>query len=106
MAENTVLTEAAYYILLSLVKPQHGYGIMQQTEELSGGRVRLAAGTLYGALNALCEKDWIKPLPVTPDSRKKQYRLTEKGMAVLKNELTRLRQLVANGELILGEELQ
>ena len=106
MAENTVLTESTYYILLSLVTPQHGYGIMQQTETLSGGRVRLAAGTLYGALNALCEKGWIKPLPVAQESRKKEYKLTEKGMDVLKTELARLRQLVANGEQILREELQ
>ena len=106
MAENTVLTESTYYILLSLVTPQHGYGIMQQTEALSGGRVRLAAGTLYGALNALCEKGWIMPLPISQDSRKKEYKLTEKGHEVLKNELNRLRQLVANGEQILGEERQ
>ena len=106
MAENMVLTESTYYILLSLVTPQHGYGIMQQTETLSGGRVRLAAGTLYGALNALCEKGWIKPLPVAQESRKKEYKLTEKGMDVLKTELARLRQLVANGEQILREELQ
>ena len=101
-----MLTESTYYILLSLVTPQHGYGIMQQTEVLSNGRVRLAAGTLYGALNALCEKDWIKPLPAAQESRKKEYQLTEKGLTMLKNELTRLRQLVANGEQILGEERQ
>ena len=40
--ENIALTESTYYILLSLYHPQHGYGIMQQTEHLSGGRVRLA----------------------------------------------------------------
>ena len=101
-----MLTESTYYILLSLVTPQHGYGIMQQTETLSGGRVRLAAGTLYGALNALCEKGWIKPLPVAQESRKKEYKLTEKGMDVLRTELARLRQLVANGEQILREEPQ
>ena len=54
--EAMALTESTYYILLALYHPQHGYGIMQQTEQLSGGRVRLAAGTLYGALNSLCEK--------------------------------------------------
>ena len=104
MGEHTVLTESTYYILLSLVTPRHGYGIMQQTEQLSGGNVRLAAGTLYGALNALCEKGWIKPLPMAQESRKKEYQLTEKGLVVLKNELNRLRQLVSNGELILGKE--
>ena len=104
MHDNIVLTESTYDILLSLYSPQHGYGIMQQAERLSGGRVRLAAGTLYGALNALCEKGWIVPLPVMEDSRRKEYKLTEQGLTVLKNELNRLRQLVKNGESILGED--
>ena len=104
MNDNPVLTESTYYILLSLYTPQHGYGIMQRTEALSGGRVRLAAGTLYGALTSLCDKGWIVPLPVDENSRKKEYQLTEKGLEVLKNELNRLRQLVANGETVLKEE--
>ena len=81
--ENLALTESTYYILLSLYHPQHGYGIMQQTEQLSGGRVRLAAGTLYGALNALCEKGWIAPLPMESGSRKKEYQLTETGRSLV-----------------------
>ena len=104
MNDNPVLTESTYYILLSLYTPQHGYGIMQRTEALSGGRVRLAAGTLYGALTSLCDTGWIAPLPVGENSRKKEYQLTEKGLEVLKNELNRLRQLVANGETVLKEE--
>lgn len=103
--ENIVLTESTYYILLSLYKPQHGYGIMQQTEQLSGGRIRLAAGTLYGALNSLCDKGWIVPLPIQEESRKKEYKLTETGLTVLKNELARLQQLVENGQTVLKEEL-
>lgn len=102
MDENQALTEAVYYILLSLYTPQHGYGIIQQTGELSEGRVRLAAGTLYGALSNLCEKGWIAALPCEDGSRRKEYKLTEKGMRVLKTELTRLQQLVANGEKIIG----
>ena len=54
--ENLALTESTYYILLSLYHPQHGYGIMQQTEQLSGGRVHLAAGPLDGALHSQCDK--------------------------------------------------
>lgn len=104
--ESIVLTESTYYILLSLYTLRHGYGIMQQTEKLSGGRVKLAAGTLYGALNSLCEKGWIVPLPVMEESRKKEYRLTEKGLAALKDELQRLRQLVENGEAVLKEDAQ
>ncbi len=104
MAENLALTEATYYILLSLVSPRHGYGIMQLTEELSGGRVHLAAGTLYGALNALSARGWIIQLPAEDDSRRKEYRLTEKGLQVLKSEVARLRELADNGDRILREE--
>ena len=102
MIENMALTESTYYILLSLVSPQHGYGIMQQAEALSNGRVRLAAGTLYGALSAMVDKGWIRQLPVEDGSRKKEYQLTEKGRSVLGNEVARLRELADNGERILG----
>lgn len=103
MNENMALTESTYYILLALAQPRHGYGIMQQTEQLSGGRVRLAAGTLYGALNALCEKGWIVPVPAQEESRRKEYRLTQQGERVLRGELERLRELVRNGETILEQ---
>ena len=103
MVENIALTESTYYILLSLVSPQHGYGIMQQAEELSKGRVRLAAGTLYGALSAMVDKGWIEQLPIESGSRKKEYQLTEKGRSVLEKEVDRLRELVDNGERILGK---
>jgi len=105
MNENIALTEATYYILLSLYTPQHGYGIMQHTEALSAGRVKLAAGTLYGALSNMCEKEWIIQLPVKDGSRKKEYKITEKGLVVLQNELNRLKHMVANGETILMEDL-
>ena len=102
MSEHIALTETTYYILLSLYRPLHGYGIMQRAAELSGGRVRLAAGTLYGALNALVDKGWIALLPV--EGRKKEYRLTPDGEKILKNELERLRELVASGDMVLKEE--
>ena len=96
------LTEAVFYILLSLQKPLHGYGIIQNVGELSNGRVKLAAGTLYGALNSLVEKGWIDALPENPESRKKEYVITQNGLAVLKEELARLSELVDNGKSILG----
>ena len=104
MAQQSALTESTYYILLSLVEPRHGYGIMQTAEQLSHGRVRLAAGTLYGALTALCEKGWIRLLPSEEDSRKKEYAITPKGREVLEAEVRRLRELVENGEKVLKEE--
>ena len=102
MNNDMALTESTYYILLSLYEPRHGYGIMQQTEALSRGRVRLAPGTLYGALTALCGRGWIEPLPGEDGSRKKEYRLTPLGFTALCNEVERLRELVTNGESILG----
>lgn len=97
------LTEAVYYILLSLLEPLHGYGIIQNAERLSHGRVRLAAGTLYGAINTLLEKGWIRALPESRDSRKKEYIITEKGTEALKAEIGRLQELLENGKNILGE---
>ena len=50
------LTEATYYILLSLVKPMHGYGIMQMVEEMTNGEVKLGPGTLYGNTTKLLKE--------------------------------------------------
>ena len=87
---------------MSLQKPLHGYGIIQNVGELSNGRVKLAAGTLYGALNSLVEKGWIDALPENPESRKKEYVITKNGLSVLEDELARLSELVENGKRILG----
>lgn len=103
--ESLSLTESTYYILLCLHEPQHGYGIMQETAYLSKGRVKLAAGTLYGALVAMIEKGWIIQLPYGDNERKKEYKLTAQGIAVLRNEIRRLEELVENGHKILGGEL-
>ena len=102
MVENIALTEAVYYILLSSFEPMHGYGIMQNVEKLSAGRVRLAAGTLYGAINTLLEKHWIEALPIEENSRKKKYSITDEGKNILDQELKRLRELLRNGEIIIG----
>ena len=99
---NPALTEGVYYILLSLLQPLHGYGIIQNVEQLSGGRVRLAAGTLYGAINTLLEKGWITALTGEADSRKKEYIITEIGREMLQKELQRLTELLENGKRLLG----
>ena len=99
---NEALTEAVYYILLSLVEPMHGYGIMQNVEQLSNGRVKLAAGTLYGAINTLLEKGWIVALSGEKGSRKKEYLITEQGKKMLHSEIIRLKELLENGKYILG----
>lgn len=99
--ENIALTEAVYYILLSLYTPLHGYGIMQNVETLSAGRVKLAAGTLYGALNTMLEKDWIEALPGEKSSRKKEYQITDLGREIAATELIRLEELLNNGKQII-----
>ena len=93
------LTEAVYYILLSLTKPMHGYGIIQNAEQLSRGRVRLAAGTLYGALTTLTERGWIEAVG-EDEGRRKEYRITPEGRAAVRAELARLQELTANGEAL------
>ncbi len=98
---NPALTEAVFYILLSLKTPLHGYGIIQNVESLSHGRVRLAAGTLYGALNTLLEKGWIRALP--EEDRKKEYEITPAGLETLRQELLRLSELLENGKRIMEE---
>lgn len=100
MPESTVrgaLTEAVYYILLSLHRPMHGYAIMQDVQRRSGGRVALGPGTLYGALNTMVDKGWIMSLGAHSDSRKKEYEITVLGQAVFRQEMLRLCELLAAG---------
>jgi DNA-binding PadR family transcriptional regulator len=97
------LTETIFYVLLALGKPLHGYGIMQQVSGLTGGRVPLGAGTLYGALTNLTEKGWIRPLPGGADERKKEYVITDAGRKAVAVELERLEELLHNGRRIVEE---
>ena len=79
----------------------HQCPFSRDVEGLSGGRVKLAAGTLYGAINALFEKGWIAAVLGEKESRKKEYHITPQGQRMLEAELIRLRELIANGERIL-----
>ena len=101
--KNPPLTEALFYILLAVRKPVHGYGIIQEVEEMTGGRVRLGPGTLYGAISSLLEKGWIVLYSADLGSRKKkEYVITNQGREVFSAELRRLRELVQNGEKMEG----
>ncbi len=94
---KTPLTETVYYTLLALGAPLHGYGIMRRVTEMSGGRVRLGAGTLYGALATLAERGWIAPAGDGGVDRRKDYVITETGRAVVAREISRLEELLAAG---------
>ena len=95
------LTEASYYILLSLTQPLHGYGIMQNVKSLSNERVNLAPGTLYGALDNLKKQKLIELLEDEGDSRRKVYTLTGLGRQVIELEYQRLQHLVAISAAVL-----
>ena len=87
------LTETSYYILIALIQPGHGYAIMQKVEELSNGKVRIAAGTMYGALENLTKQKLIEPV-ISEDARRKMYQITTVGKQVLALEVERLKQLI------------
>ncbi|WP_066496755.1 PadR family transcriptional regulator [Abyssisolibacter fermentans] len=92
------LTESTYYILLSLVEPLHGYGIIKKVEEMSCKRVHLAAGTLYGAITTLQKNKLIIPMGEDKDNkRRKLYEITDLGLELLKYEIQRLEEMVNNG---------
>ncbi|MDR1185036.1 MAG: PadR family transcriptional regulator [Coriobacteriales bacterium] len=87
------LTETTFYIMLSLLEPLHGYAVMQKVEELSDLKVRIAAGTLYGALQSLTKKKFVDELPST-DPRRRIYVLSPEGRELLRLEVERLKHMV------------
>jgi DNA-binding PadR family transcriptional regulator len=92
------LTESTYYILLSLVEPLHGYGVMQRVETLSEGTVKIGPGTLYGAFQTLEKEALI--VKVGEEERRKIYTLTAKGSSVLKSQVERLVIMVRSGSAV------
>jgi DNA-binding PadR family transcriptional regulator len=97
--EAKPLSEPVLLILTSLAgQPRHGYALIQDIEQLSGGRVRMSTGTLFGALRRLLEDGWIEPFEQEDTSRQKQaYRLTGMGRRQLELELDRMKQLTRAG---------
>ena len=96
MERSMPLTEALYYILLVLGEPLHGYGIIQTVSAITGERVLLGPGTLYGALNTLLEKGWIKLVRADTTAIR-----TEEGRQALLEEMVRLEAMVADGKRVL-----
>ena len=89
-----------FHIMLSLAGgEQHGYGIMQEVLQRTGGKVRLWPATLYGSIKRLIEANLIeesdeRPAPELDDARRRYYRLTTLGTRVLDAECERLQELV------------
>lgn len=98
------LSSAVFHILMALADDErHGYGIMQEVEARTEGRVHLAPGTLYGAIKRLLEKGLIEETderedPDLGDERRRYYRLTNFGQRVLSAEAARLASLVRQAQ--------
>jgi DNA-binding PadR family transcriptional regulator len=93
--EPLPLTEPVLLVLLSLAEqPRHGYSILKDVERMSGGRVRLSTGTLYGALRRLLDDAWIERVEEDESPRDRlTYRLTSRGRRNLQLEVERMRHL-------------
>ena len=89
------LTEATYYIMISLVEPLHGYAVMQKVKEISEETVKVGPGTLYGVFSTLDKEGLI--VKVREEERRKCYTLTPKGQRVLIGQIERLEIMNANG---------
>jgi DNA-binding PadR family transcriptional regulator len=89
-----------FHIMLALAGgEQHGYAIMQEVLERTGGKVRLWPATLYGSIKRMIEAELIeewgeRPAPEMDDARRRYYRLTALGRRVLDAECDRLQELV------------
>lgn len=91
------LPSAAFQILLALAgEDLHGYAIMRQVEEQSGGRVRLGPGTLYSSIQTLLEEGLIEEIDGadTADERRRYYRLSTSGRKVARSEADRMADLL------------
>lgn len=94
------MSEASFLVLSSLKSPRHGYAIMQNILELTGGRVNLGAGTVYTILYKMENDDLIQV--VAEEDRRKIYHITEIGQEVLEAEASRIHQLAQVAELVLN----
>lgn len=89
------MTEAMYYVLLALYRPNHGYQLMQAITEVSKGRIEMGPGTLYGILTRL-QKEGLIAIQ-HDDGRRKTYELTNYGEIALRNEYRRLQAMIEDG---------
>jgi DNA-binding PadR family transcriptional regulator len=85
------LTPAVFFILFALADgDKHGYAIMQETSKLSEGRFRMGPGTLYTTIQRLLELCLIEEVWDSTESRRRYYRLTRQGRALLDLEINRM----------------
>ncbi|WP_436739995.1 PadR family transcriptional regulator [Streptomyces sp. BBFR102] len=96
--KNPSLTEPQYFILAALLDgPLHGYGIIKAAGQATDGRLRIAVGTLYGALERMERAGLVRAdhEEIVDGRARRYYRLTEDGSTVLHREALRMRQAAA-----------
>lgn len=90
------MREQSYLVLLALTEgPLHGYGVIKVVQEITAGRVRLGAGTLYSALDRLAAEGLaaVTSEEVVEGRHRRYYELTGQGRQVLAEETERVSQL-------------
>jgi DNA-binding PadR family transcriptional regulator len=98
--DHLPLPASVMHIVVALADGEkHGYAIMRDVAELSGGLVRMGSGTLYGSIKRMLEQGLIeeadeRPDPALDDQRRRYYRLTDFGRRVGSAEQARLATLV------------
>lgn len=97
MSNELPLTPRVFLILCALEEgPQHGYRLLSEVERLGRGKVSIGPASLYEAIQTLSRRGWIEPapLPASADQRRRYFRLTDAGHAMLRAEANRLAYLV------------
>lgn len=102
IARYLPMSEQSFLLLLCLTEPRHGYGIMQMVLEQSGGRISLGPSTVYTILYKM-EQDGLIEV-VSEVDRRKVYRITSRGRAVLEAETCRVSELARFARHILNRE--
>ena len=93
------MSETMFYILLSMKQERHGYAIMQHVKELTKGRIRLGAGTVYSSLGKLEGDGLIKS--IREEDRRNIYLITPLGKQILHEEAERIAELSSNYKEVL-----
>lgn len=95
--DNEQLTDAAYYILLSVLAPRHGYGIMSYIEQLTDKEVIIGPATAYTLIKKLLGSQYIVLSEEEDNDRRKTYMITEKGRRIVAEEIERRSRMAQHG---------
>ena len=98
------LAPAIFHILIALAdEPRHGYGVMQEVAERTGGKIVMSPGTLYGSIKQMLEEGLIDEVrgrrTAADDARRRYYRITAAGRETARQEMARLAELLGQARV-------